>query len=91
MSKNQLILCILDGWGYSLNKKHNAIHHAKTPYYDSIISGYPFSLLKTSGVAVGLPHGQMGNSEVGHMTIGAGRIIDQDLVRINKNSIAAHY
>lgn len=75
---------ILDGWGIATNKKVSAIDHAKTPFVNSLYSKYANSKLEASGLAVGLPAGQMGNSEVGHMNIGAGRIIYQDLVKINK-------
>lgn len=75
---------ILDGWGLAQNKKVSAIDHAKTPFISSLYSKYPNSKLEASGLAVGLPAGQMGNSEVGHMNIGAGRVVYQDLVRINK-------
>lgn len=78
------MLIILDGWGYREDKLHNAILAAKTPFFNSLWSSYPHSLLKASGNAVGLPEGQMGNSEVGHMTIGAGKPVDTDLVRIDK-------
>ncbi len=75
---------ILDGWGLAQNKKVSAIDQAKTPFISSLYSKYPNSKLEASGLAVGLPAGQMGNSEVGHMNIGAGRVVYQDLVRINK-------
>lgn len=75
---------ILDGWGIAANKKVSAIDQAHTPFMDSLYPKYPNSRLKASGLAVGLPEGQMGNSEVGHMNIGAGRVVYQDLVRINK-------
>lgn len=75
---------ILDGWGLAVNKKVSAIDHARTPFISSLYSKYPNSKLEASGLAVGLPEGQMGNSEVGHMNIGAGRVVYQDLVRINK-------
>lgn len=75
---------ILDGWGIAKDKKVSAIDHAKTPYINSLYTKYPHSKLEASGLAVGLPAGQMGNSEVGHMNIGAGRVVYQDLVRINK-------
>ncbi len=84
--KKPVLLCILDGWGLGDEKDpQNAIARAKTPNYDRILKQYPFSRLETSGLAVGLPEGQIGNSEVGHMTIGAGRVIFQDLVRINNS------
>ena len=78
------ILCILDGWGYSEEQKGNAIFHAKTPHWDNLIKKNPSSFLKTDGESVGLPNGQMGNSEVGHTNIGAGRIVLQNLPRIDK-------
>ena len=80
----KVLLLILDGWGIAQNKKVSAVDHAKTPFIDSLYSRYPHSRLEASGLAVGLPEGQMGNSEVGHMNIGAGRVVYQDLVRINK-------
>jgi 2,3-bisphosphoglycerate-independent phosphoglycerate mutase len=75
---------ILDGWGIANNPKVSAIAAAKTPYINSLYAKYPNSKLEASGLAVGLPAGQMGNSEVGHMNIGAGRVVYQDLVRVNK-------
>lgn len=75
---------ILDGWGIATNKKVSAIDQAKTPFVSSLYAKYANSKLQASGLAVGLPDGQMGNSEVGHMNIGAGRVVYQDLVRINK-------
>ncbi len=75
---------ILDGWGLGTNPEVSAIAKANTPFVDSCYSKYPNSRLEASGLAVGLPDGQMGNSEVGHMNIGAGRIVYQDLVKINK-------
>nr|YP_009509226.1 phosphoglycerate mutase [Gracilaria vermiculophylla]AXI96876.1 phosphoglycerate mutase [Gracilaria vermiculophylla] len=80
-----VILTILDGWGYSQKIQGNAILLANTPTMDKLWANCPHSLLEASGQDVGLPEGQMGNSEVGHTTIGAGRIINQDLVRINKS------
>lgn len=75
---------ILDGWGIAKNKKVSAVDQAKTPFIDSLYGKYSNSKLEASGLSVGLPEGQMGNSEVGHMNIGAGRVVYQDLVRINK-------
>ena len=87
-SHKPVLLCILDGWGIGDEAdSNNAIARAKTPNYKRFLATYPHSQLETSGLAVGLPLGQMGNSEVGHMTIGAGRVIFQDLPRIN-NAIA---
>ncbi|HEX4117808.1 MAG TPA: 2,3-bisphosphoglycerate-independent phosphoglycerate mutase [Rhizomicrobium sp.] len=77
------LLCILDGWGWREDKKDNAIAEAKTPNYVRMLRDCPHALLHTSGRAVGLPHGQMGNSEVGHMNIGSGRVVAQDLPRID--------
>ena len=82
-SKKKLILVILDGWGMAADPGKSAIAAADTPVFDRIWHDYPHSLLEASGMAVGLPEGQMGNSEVGHMNIGAGRIVYQDLVKIN--------
>lgn len=84
-SLRPIILTILDGWGYSLTKNGNAIQLANTPTIDKIWDMYPKTLLSASGEDVGLPPNQMGNSEVGHTIIGAGRIINQDLVRIDKS------
>jgi 2,3-bisphosphoglycerate-independent phosphoglycerate mutase len=80
----KVILMILDGWGIATNKAVSAIDKANTPFINSLYKKYPHSKLEASELAVGLPVGQMGNSEVGHMNIGAGRIVYQDLVRINK-------
>jgi 2,3-bisphosphoglycerate-independent phosphoglycerate mutase len=75
---------ILDGWGIAKDKNVSAIDKANTPFIDSLYDKYPHNTLETSGMAVGLPDGQMGNSEVGHMNLGAGRVVFQDLVKINK-------
>lgn len=80
-----VILCILDGWGCRNEKSHNAIKTANTPNIDEIEAKYPNTTIGTSGLDVGLPDGQMGNSEVGHMSIGSGRIILQNLPKINKS------
>jgi 2,3-bisphosphoglycerate-independent phosphoglycerate mutase len=79
-----LALIILDGWGIREDRAHNAIALARTPVYDALLSRYPHAQLVASGEAVGLPEGQMGNSEVGHINMGAGRIVYQDLTRIDK-------
>ncbi len=79
------VLMILDGWGYSPETANNAIAQAKTPNIDGLIEKYPHGLLKASGLDVGLPEGLMGNSEVGHTNIGAGRIVYQDLTRIDQS------
>jgi 2,3-bisphosphoglycerate-independent phosphoglycerate mutase len=77
-----VVLVIMDGWGYREETEGNAIAAAKTPVIDSLWSAYPHTLIQTSGKNVGLPDGQMGNSEVGHLNIGAGRVVPQELVRI---------
>jgi 2,3-bisphosphoglycerate-independent phosphoglycerate mutase len=79
-----LILTILDGMGYRTDRDGNAVHEAAMPCMDRLVDDYPKTLLKASGMAVGLPEGQMGNSEVGHLNIGAGRVVYQELTRINK-------
>ncbi|HCW07235.1 MAG TPA: 2,3-bisphosphoglycerate-independent phosphoglycerate mutase, partial [Cytophagales bacterium] len=80
----KVLLMILDGWGLATKISASAIDAAKTPYINSLYKKYPHSKLQASGLAVGLPEGQMGNSEVGHMNIGAGRVVYQDLVKLNK-------
>jgi 2,3-bisphosphoglycerate-independent phosphoglycerate mutase len=92
MNKKKIALLILDGWGIGNGSESDAIGKANVPYYRSLLQKYPHSVLKTYGESVGLPNEQMGNSEVGHMNIGAGRVVYQDLVKLNKavtdNSIA---
>ena len=83
MENKKVALIILDGWGHGLHPKSDALRLANTPYIDSLYRDYPNSELVTFGEKVGLPEGQMGNSEVGHMNIGAGRIVYQELARIN--------
>ena len=80
--ESPVVLAILDGWGYREEISDNAIQTANTPIMDSLWNAYPHTLISASGADVGLPNGQMGNSEVGHLTIGSGRIIQQELVRI---------
>jgi len=82
--KKPLVLTILDGWGYSAVTEGNAIAAARKPTYDMLLRKYPNTLIQTSGPAVGLPEGQMGNSEVGHLNIGAGRVIYMDVTRIDR-------
>ena len=84
MKKKRVLLVVLDGWGEGPDPKVSAIAQADTPFVDSLYRKYPHSTLVTHGEQVGLPEGQMGNSEVGHMNIGAGRIVYQELVRINR-------
>ena len=83
--KKPLLLCIMDGFGINDEKTGNAVDMAKTPNLDKLFSEYPNTTLQASGMAVGLPDGQMGNSEVGHTNIGAGRIVYQELTRITKS------
>ena len=84
MSKRPLVLAILDGWGYSEEREGNSIALAHTPVFDMLWSKYPHSLLAASGHAVGLPEGLMGNSEVGHLNIGAGRVVWQEITTIDR-------
>ena len=84
-----IVLCVLDGWGYNEKKENNAIEMGRTPVWHELVGKWPCTMLKTSGKDVGLPDGQMGNSEVGHMNLGAGRIVYQDLPRID-NAIQNH-
>ena len=83
MGKKALLM-ILDGWGIGNHGKGDVIFNTPTPYLDALQKNYPHSQLLASGENVGLPDGQMGNSEVGHLNIGAGRIVYQDLVKINR-------
>ena len=78
-----VVLCVLDGWGYREEKDHNAILPANTPNFQTLLQAGPHALINTSGDDVGLPHGQMGNSEVGHMNLGAGRVVKQHIHRID--------
>ena len=84
MSKKPVVLMIMDGFGLNDNPKANAVYSAKTPVLDDLVKNYPFIKGQASGLAVGLPDGQMGNSEVGHMNMGAGRVVYQELTRITK-------
>lgn len=84
MDNKKVMLLILDGWGYGKQDNSDAAYVAHTPFFDSLLKKYPNSRLEASGEAVGLPAGQMGNSEVGHMNLGAGRVVYQELGRINK-------
>ncbi|MFN9263393.1 MAG: 2,3-bisphosphoglycerate-independent phosphoglycerate mutase, partial [Acidobacteriota bacterium] len=83
MAKRPVVLTILDGWGYSPETRGNAVYLAKTPTFDMLQRTFPHTLIQTSGEAVGRPAGQMGNSEVGHLNIGAGRVIRMDVTRID--------
>ena len=84
MDKKPTVLMILDGYGLNSKVEGNAIAEAKTPVMDRLMAEYPFVRGNASGMAVGLPDGQMGNSEVGHLNMGAGRIVYQELTRITK-------
>src|SRR3712207_2364652 len=83
MPQKKVILIIMDGWGLGKVASSDAIQHARTPFVSSLYDTYPSTTLITCGEAVGLPEGQMGNSEVGHLNLGAGRIVYQELQRIN--------
>src|SRR5579872_4055862 len=80
----QVLLIIFDGWGYSEDPKYNAIATANPQFFNHLWQTYPHTLLKASGEAIGLPEGQIGTSEIGHTTIGAGKVMYTDLVRVNK-------
>lgn len=84
IAKKPLVLLILDGWGHREAPEDNAIYHANTPAWDALWKNAPRTLISSSGLSVGLPEGQMGNSEVGHMSLGAGRIVYQSITRIDK-------
>src|SRR5215217_2698310 len=83
MENKRVLLVIMDGWGLGKSKTSDAIQNANVPFTKSLYSKYPNTTLITCGEAVGLPDGQMGNSEVGHLNIGAGRVVYQELQRIN--------
>ncbi|MEO7083809.1 MAG: 2,3-bisphosphoglycerate-independent phosphoglycerate mutase [Gemmatimonadaceae bacterium] len=85
MPKRPVVLIVLDGWGYRAERDGNAIALANTPTWDALVAAHPRTLLEASGLAVGLPRGQMGNSEVGHLNLGAGRVVMQDIVRISES------
>jgi len=93
-AKGPVVLCIMDGWGHRTDPAHNAVALANTPVFDRLWASCPHSFLAASGADVGLPDGQVGNSEVGHMNIGAGRVVKQDLPRLNDatkdGSLTAH-
>lgn len=89
--KHPVMLIVLDGWGHRQEGEHNAIFDAHTPFFDSLMEKYPHTLLNASQQHVGLPEGTIGNSEIGHMTMGAGRVIDTDLVRISKAMREGHF
>ena len=84
-ARHRVVLVVLDGWGYRVEREGNAIELASTPVWHRLWESYPRTLLDASGLAVGLPQGQMGNSEVGHLNLGAGRVVAQDLVRISQS------
>src|SRR3989442_12832919 len=82
--RRPVVLIVMDGWGLSKIKEGNAVELAQTPNYHFLLEHYPSTQLGASGPAVGLPEGQMGNSEVGHLNLGAGRIVCQDITRIDR-------
>src|SRR3954451_3354085 len=84
-ARHRVVLVVLDGWGYRREREGNAIELASTPVWHRLWDSSPRTLLQASGLAVGLPEGQMTNSEVGHLTLGAGRLVPQDLVRISQS------
>ena len=87
MAKKPVLLCIMDGFGWVPGETYgNAVVAAKTPHLDALMAKYPMTTIEASGMAVGLPDGQMGNSEVGHTNMGAGRIVYQQLTLITKSS-----
>ncbi len=90
-AKKPLALVILDGYGYREDTASNAIANAKKPVMDALIANHPNTLISASGMDVGLPDGQMGNSEVGHTNIGAGRVVYQDLTRITKSILDGEF
>src|SRR5512138_1984464 len=85
MSSTSVILVVLDGWGINLGNEGNAVAVARAPVYSGLLREHPHTELQASGEHVGLPEGQMGNSEVGHLNLGAGRIVYQDITRISKS------
>ena len=90
MPKRPLVLTVLDGWGYRAETANNAIALARKPSYDKLLREFPNTLIQASEHFVGLPDGQMGNSEVGHLNLGAGRIVQMDITRIDARSPAAN-
>src|SRR5438067_11789983 len=92
MARNKpLILTILDGWGFSPAVEGNAIAAARKPTYDMLLRDFPNTLIHTSGPYVGLPEGQMGNSEVGHLNMGAGRVVHMDVTRIDRMIVTGEF
>src|SRR5437868_11917621 len=86
-----IVLTVLDGWGYRAETEGNAIALGRKPTYDELLHKFPNTLIQTSGPAVGLPEGQMGNSEVGHLNIGAGRVVHMDITRIDVMIANKHF
>ncbi|MDQ2662780.1 MAG: 2,3-bisphosphoglycerate-independent phosphoglycerate mutase [Candidatus Eremiobacteraeota bacterium] len=91
MNARPLVLCVLDGWGCRAQTHGNAIAAANTPHWDSLLERYPWTMLEASGEAVGLPKGIMGNSEVGHMNLGSGRVVPQGVVVIDEDILCGHF
>src|SRR6266545_6104894 len=90
-ARNRVLLVVLDGWGYRPEREGNAIELAATPVWHRLWDSFPRTLLDASGLSVGLPEGQMGNSEVGHLNLGAGRVVPQDLVRISQSIASGEF
>src|SRR3984957_2392287 len=86
-----IVLTVLDGWGYRAESQGNAIALARKPTYDSLIKNFPNTVIHTSGPYVGLPEGQMGNSEVGHLNMGAGRVVHMDMTRIDRMIVTGEF
>ena len=84
LTHRPIVLVVLDGWGHSDNPDGNAIYSARKPVWDSLVKSFPHTLISTSGLNVGLPDEQMGNSEVGHLNLGAGRVVYQEFTRIER-------
>src|SRR6202158_6584751 len=91
MSNKPIVLTILDGWGYRAETHGNAIALARKPIYDKLLREYPNTLIRASEHFVGLPDGQMGNSEVGHLNLGAGRIVRMDMTRMDELIATGHF
>src|ERR1700677_3040512 len=84
MAKKTMVLIVLDGWGIGANNQTNPIYIAKPPIFDWLAANYPVTSLQASGISVGLPWGEIGNSEVGHLTLGAGKVLYQHIPRITR-------
>src|SRR6267143_1988195 len=90
-TRTPVVLVVLDGWGFRPGREGNAIELGRTPVWHRLWAKAPRTLLEASGLAVGLPEGQMGNSEVGHLNLGAGRVVPQDIVRISRSVTSGEF